>query len=124
MQSKATTVAAYLKELPADRRKALSKLRAVIRKAAPKAVEEMQYGMVAYTIGEPVLAWASQKNYMAFYVCYTDVVGKYGSALGKLNCGKSCIRFKRLEDLPLDVVAKIVKDAVNASLPKRKSNKG
>lgn len=124
MQSKATTVAAYLKELPADRRKALSKLRAVIRKAAPKAIEEMQYGMVAYTMGEPILALASQKNYMAFYVCYTDLVGKYGSALGKLNCGKSCIRFNRLKDLPLDVVGKIVKDAVKAHRAKRKSSKG
>lgn len=122
MQSKATTVAGYLKELPADRRKALSKLRTVIRKAAPKAVEEMQYGMIAYTMGEPILALASQKNYMAFYACYTDVVGKYGSSLGKLNCGKSCIRFNRLEDLPLDVVAKIVKDTVKASRAKQQSN--
>ncbi len=56
---------------------------------------------------------------MAFYVCYTDVVGTYGSALGKLNRGKSCIRFNRLQDLPLDVVAKIVKDAAKRHAAKK-----
>jgi uncharacterized protein YdhG (YjbR/CyaY superfamily) len=108
MQSKATTVKDYLDELPEDRRKALSKLRTLIRKTAPAAAEGMQYGMINYMMGNMLCGLASQKGYMALYVCDTAVVDAHRSRLGKLNCGKGCIRFKSLDDLPLDVVADIL----------------
>jgi uncharacterized protein YdhG (YjbR/CyaY superfamily) len=110
MQSKATTVQAYLEELPEDRRKALSKLRTLIRKIAPDAVEGMQYGMASYSIGEILFGLASQKAHMALYVC-SDVVDAHREGLGKLKCGKGCIRFRNLDDLPLDVVSAILKEA-------------
>jgi len=107
MQSKATSAKEYLAELPEDRRAALTKIRALVRKTAPAAKEGIQYGMIAYTIGELLCGLASQKQYMAVYCC-SEVVDKHRSRLGKLNCGKGCIRFRKLEDLPLDAVSDIL----------------
>ena len=110
MKSDAKDVAAYLSELPEDRRKALSKLRALIRKDR-KLVEAMQHGMACYASGDLLFALASQKQYMALYVCDTDVVAKHRAALGALDCGKSCIRFQNVEDLPLDVITRMLDEA-------------
>jgi hypothetical protein len=129
MHSDAGTVKEFLDSLPEDRRKALAKVRAVIRKNLPKGiVESMNWGMIAYEVplrtypdtynGQPLLyaALASQKNHMAVYL-----MGIYGSeplrdrfeedyrATGKrMDVGKSCVRFKRLDDLPLDVIGDAV----------------
>ena len=108
MTSAATTVAAYLKELPEDRRVDLGRLRALIRKTAPDFKEGMKYGMPYYT---DLCAFASQKQNMAFYAD-PPVVDKYRKELGKLSVGKGCIRFRRLKDLPFDVVEKILLDTV------------
>lgn len=111
-QSKAVTVDDYLAELPADRRDALQRLREMIRAAAPAAAEHMAHGMASYTLGGSILfALAAQKNYLALYVVETDVVAAHKEALGKLDCGKSCIRFRKLDQLPTDVVAAILRDA-------------
>jgi uncharacterized protein YdhG (YjbR/CyaY superfamily) len=110
MKSKAATVTEYLAQLPPDRRAALSKLRDLVRKTVPEAVEGMQYGMAAYTLGEVLCGLGSQKNHMAFYVCDVEIVDRYRDRLGAIDCGKSCVRFRRLEDLPLDVVEKILTD--------------
>jgi len=107
MTSTAATISQYLKELPADRQAALGKLRSLINKVAPDAVEGMDYGMPIF--GD-LCAFASQKHYMAFYVCDTDVMDSRRAELGKLDCGKCCIRFKRIEDLPLGTIESILKD--------------
>ena len=101
MTSKAATVTEYLEELPAERRAALGQLRSLIHRLAPKTVEAMQYGLPSF--GE-LCALASQKNYMALYVCESDIVQAHLAQLGKVSCGKGCIRFRRLEDLNLPVV--------------------
>lgn len=133
MQSKATTVAQYLKELPEDRRVAVSAIRDVILKHLPKGYEEgMQYGMIGYYVPHtlypagyhcdakqplPFASLASQKNHMALYTMtvygnpavqdwFTKAWTKGGR---KLDMGKSCIRFKKLEDVPLDVVGQLMK---------------
>lgn len=106
MTSKATTVSEYLQELPPDRRAALGELRSLIHRVAPKTVEAMKYGLPAF--GE-LCALASQKNYMALYVCESDIVKAQLGQLGKVNCGKGCIRFKRIEDLNLNAVESILK---------------
>ena len=126
MQSDATTVKDYLASLPDDRRKALSAVRAVIRKNLPKGlVETMNWGMISYEIplktypdtynGKPLMyaALASQKNYMSLYL--TAIYGSaalrerfeagYAASGKKLDMGKGCLRFKTLDALPLDVVA-------------------
>lgn len=131
MQSKAVTVAAYLKSLPPDRRKAISAVRKVIRAHLPKGyVEMMAWGMMGwavplklyppgYHVGGvplPYAGLASQKRHMSLYLmgCYmepkdTAWLKKEFKARGlKLDMGKSCIRFKKLEDLPLDVIGEAI----------------
>ena len=68
----------------------------------------MKYGMPCY---EGLCAFASQKQAMSFYAD-PPVVEAHRAQLGKLNCGKCCIRFRKLADLPLDVVASILKDTL------------
>lgn len=133
MQSKAATVEAYLAELSADRRAAIEQVRAVIRANLDSGFEEgMQYGMIGYYVPHriyppgyhcdpkqplPFAGIASQKNYMSMYLgcVYGDarVAEKFKRAWEatgkKLDMGKACIRFKRVEDLALDVIADAVK---------------
>jgi uncharacterized protein YdhG (YjbR/CyaY superfamily) len=111
MKSQATSVPDYLAELPDDRRAALTKLRSVLRKAAPDAKEAIAHGMPSYELDGMLYAMASQKNHMALYVCEPEIVDAHRDALGKLNCGKGCIRFRTYEELPVDAIATIVREA-------------
>ncbi len=112
MTSNATTVAKYLAALPVERRSALKKVRSIVRKELSGVKETMTYGMPSYFWkGYPVVAFASQAHYMSLYVCDTAVLAEYRKKLGKLDCGKGCIRFRRIEDLPLDVAQAIVAKA-------------
>jgi uncharacterized protein YdhG (YjbR/CyaY superfamily) len=114
MISKATSISAYLAELPPDRRAALSQLRSLIHRVAPNTVETMNYGLPSF--GE-LCAMASQKNYMALYVCESDIVRSHFPRLGKVSCGKGCIRFKRIEDLNLSAVEGILREILKLREP-------
>ena len=129
MQSKAKTVKEYLASLPEDRRKALETLRQVILKNIDSTyIEHMSYGMPGWSVPHsvyppgyhcdpsiplPYAGYASQKNHMSLYLMciygddgQLDWFRKAWAKTGKkLDMGKSCIRFKRIEDVPLDVVA-------------------
>jgi len=132
MQSKATTVQQYLAELPADRRAAIQSVRAVILKNLDPIFEEgMSYGMIGYYVPHkiypagyrcdpkqplPFAGLASQKNYMSVYLgCYDHPElerwfhAAWAKTGKKLEMGKSCIRFKKLEDLALDVIGELVR---------------
>lgn len=133
MQSKATSVESYLKELPADRREAILTVRDIILKNIQPGFEEgMQYGMIGYFIPHsiypagyhcdpkqplPYVNLASQKNYMSLYLmsCYSDgeeqdwFRDQFAKAGKKLDAGKCCVRFKKLEDLPLEVIAEAIR---------------
>ncbi len=109
MQSKAKTVEEYLGEIPADRRASLEALRSLIHSIAPTVTEAMQYGMPAFLLGEPFCAFASQKQSMSLYCC-VELLEKYRPRLGKLSCGKCCIRFRKYEDLPLEVITELLKE--------------
>jgi Domain of unknown function (DU1801) len=127
--SKATTVAAYLNGLPADRRKVVSAVRDVVVKHLPKGYREsVNWGHIAYEIplemlprtynGQPLLyvGLAAQKNHYALYLMGAYADSKKGKQLEsefkkrgkKLDMGKSCLRFKSLDDLPLDVIADVI----------------
>ncbi|MDP3964795.1 MAG: DUF1801 domain-containing protein [bacterium] len=132
VQSKAQTVSQYLQKLPSDRRKDIEAVRKVILKNLPKGYEEgMQYGMIGYYVplklypkgyahdGKtplPYASLASQKNYMVVYHMglYSRSGGEkwirdeFKKAGKKLDMGKSCIRFKKLKDLPLDVIGRAI----------------
>src|SRR5450631_2130767 len=113
MQSKATTVEAYLKELPEERRRVMKQLRGLVRKSAPAATECMRYGMPCYELGELLCAMAAQKGYYALYVGDGKLVDRFRPQLSKLSVGKGCIRFKKLEELPLDVVGQLLSEAAS-----------
>ena len=133
MQSKATTVEQYLSGLPEDRRKAIEAVRRVILENLDKDYEEgIQYGMIGYYVPHrvypagyhcdpkqplPFAALASQKNYMSLYLMsvygdtdhskwFQDAWAKTGK---KLDMGKSCIRFRKVDDLALDVIAETIR---------------
>jgi uncharacterized protein YdhG (YjbR/CyaY superfamily) len=114
MPTPVKTVETYLAAIPEERRQALTVLRKLIRRIAPKAKESIQYGMPAYQVGDVVIGLASQKQYMAFYCC-DDVIETYRPRFRHLDCGKGCIRFKRLDDLPLDAVEALLRDVVKRS---------
>lgn len=133
MQSNAKTVEQYVSALPEDRREAIQAIRKTILKNLPKGYEEgMQYGMIGYYVPHsiypdgyhcdpkqplPFASVASQKNHMALYLMCTYIdqeqdgwFRKAWEATGKkLDMGKSCVRFKRIEDVPLSVVGQAVK---------------
>jgi len=132
MQSKATTVETYLQELPAERQAAMKKLRTLVKKNLPKGFkEQMGYGMIGYVVPHsiypggyhctpelplPFMNIASQKNFIAVYHMgvysdpkllkwFTDEYAKAG--VGKLDMGKSCIRFKKPENIPFDLIGEL-----------------
>ena len=133
MQSQAKTAADYLAGLPADRCRAIDAVRNLILEKLPEGYEEtMRYGRIGYCVPlsrypntynrAPLnyAALASQKNHMAVYLmgCYGDrklarwFEAEFRKSGKKLDMGKSCIRFKKRDDLPLDVIGKAV-----ASMP-------
>ena len=125
VSSRAATVAAYLAELPADRRAEIERVRDLINSALPDGYREgIGYGMIGWVIPlerypdtynkQPLAfaALAAQKNYNSLYLnCVyaskertEQLRAAFGAAGKKLDMGKSCIRFKRADDLALDVI--------------------
>jgi hypothetical protein len=127
--SKAKTAEEYLDELPEERREVVAAVRKLIRKNLPKGFEEsVNWGMLSYEVplkvlpdtynGQPAtyVALAAQKNYYALYLmgAYSDpekekeLRDAFRKAGKKLDMGKSCVRFKKLDDLPLEAIGKII----------------
>lgn len=109
MTSKAETVDGFLAALPDDQRAVLAPLRDAIRKTAPGAAETMDHGMPCWKLGDQMLcALNAQKRHFAFYID-ASAHGSCADLLKDLDRGKSCIRFKRAEQLPPAAVIKLVK---------------
>jgi uncharacterized protein YdhG (YjbR/CyaY superfamily) len=134
MTSEAKTPAQYIKELPADRKEAVSELRNIILKNIPQGFREgMSYGMLGYVVPHeiypagyhcnpklplPFVSIASQKNFIALYH-----MGLYGNptllkwfveeypkhSLPKLDMGKGCVRFKKPEHIPYSLIGELMK---------------
>jgi hypothetical protein len=127
-RSNATTVAAYLDELPSERRAVVSAVRDVVLAHLPAGYQEtMNWGMICYEIPlerypttynrQPLgyVALAAQKQYFALYLSvYQDAEQdaslreEFERAGKKLDMGKSCVRFRKLDDLPLEVIGRVV----------------
>ena len=108
----------YVAKIPAERRPHVEKLRALVKRAVPRAREGIVWGMLGYEIeGRPFVCIASQKNYLSLYLC--DLYSQPGlrkqheRALAGLKMGKSCINFKSVDELPLDTIAAILREAPN-----------
>ena len=129
MQSKARTVPEYLKSLPEDRRRQIETVRKAIRKHLPRGFEEvMNWGMITYQVplkdfpdtynGQPLLyaALTSQKNHMAVYLSGVYAVeaerrrfeSAYKASGKRMDMGKSCVRFKSIDDLPLELIGQSI----------------
>lgn len=129
MQSDAKTVDEYLRQLPEDRREVVEKVRAVILENLPEGYEEvMNWGMITYQVPlaakpdtynkQPLMyaALASQKNHMAIYLtniytsesASTEFEKAYRATGKRYDVGKSCVRFRKLEDLPLDLIGNAI----------------
>lgn len=133
MQSKAKTVNSYLAEFPEDRKEIMRELRKVILKNIPKGFqEEINYGMIGYVVPHsiypsgyhcnpkqplPFLSIASQKNHIAIYHMgiysssdllkwFTTEFPKHSNK--KLDMGKSCIKFKKSQDVPLKLIGELI----------------
>lgn len=128
------TVSEYLANLPEDRREAFNQLRGAILTNLPEGFEEcINYGMIGYVVPHsiypngyhcdsklplPFMNVASQKNFIAFYHMgiygdpelmnrFVSEFPKYSKA--KLDLGKSCIRFKKMNDIPFELIGELVK---------------
>jgi uncharacterized protein YdhG (YjbR/CyaY superfamily) len=144
-----TSVAEYLESLPAERRAAIQAVRKLINKHLPMGYREtFAWGMITWSVplevypdtynGQPLCyaALGNQKNHMALYLMSAymaspqqkRLVAGFRAAGKKLDMGKACIRFKSLDDLPLDVIAEVagavpVKDFVAAAKQVRAGRK-
>jgi uncharacterized protein YdhG (YjbR/CyaY superfamily) len=133
MQSTATSIEAYLEEIPAERKEAFTKLRETILENIPKGfVEQMSYGMIGYVVPHsiypdgyhcdpklplPFINIASQKNFIALYHMgiYANpellkwLIKEYPKhSTQKLDMGKSCIRYKKMDQIPFELIAELV----------------
>ena len=129
VQSKATTVKEYLDELPADRRREIAKVRSVVRRNLPKGYREMMgWGSICYAIPlerypdtynkRPLgcAAIAAQKNFNTLYLmgAYADpkqrkrLEDAFKKSGKKMDMGKSCLHFRKADDLPLDAIGGII----------------
>ena len=113
MISKATDVETYIREAPAERQPALEKLRALCRRILTGYQESMEYGMPVYKReGAMHVAFASQKQYIAFYGMKKEVVDEFRESLGATSMGKGCIRFTKPEQIDFAVIEKLLRKTV------------
>jgi uncharacterized protein YdhG (YjbR/CyaY superfamily) len=129
MKSEAKTIAEYLAEIPEDRREAIDKVRQTILDNLPEGYEEaLNWGMITYQVPleaysdtynkKPLMyaALANQKNHMAVYLTgiymdedlNQDFEEKYRATGKRYDVGKSCVRFRKLDDLPLELIGESI----------------
>jgi len=101
----------YIQSLQPDRKDALEKIRGLIFNTIPDIEETMRYNMPTYEKDEVVCALASQKHYISLYMD-VELVKEHREELKHLGVGKSCIRFRKIENLPLDTVKEILEETV------------
>mgnify|MGYP001004132622 FL=1 len=132
MTIKARTIAEYVKQIPEDRQQIFEKLLSILRENLPPGFEEcLSYGMPAFSVPHslypkgyhvspkvalPFISIASQKNFIAFYHMglyatpelnswWQEEYPKYSKR--KLDMGKSCVRFKKMDDIPFELIQEL-----------------
>ena len=118
MQSKSKTVSAYIKEAPASRREALTRLRDLCRTILFDFKESMSYGMPGYSRNGVVeVGFASQKNFIALYILRTDVMlaHRYMLNVPGITFGKGCIRYPKPEKIDFEVVERLLRATVEST---------
>ena len=125
----AKSVEGYLANVPPERKPIIDFMHELIQKTVPDLETHFAYNMLGYgkfayidykkrEMEWPIIALANQKNYVSLYVCAIEdgeyIAEKHKDKLGKVSVGKSCIRFKKLEDLELDEIKKVLKLAAKS----------
>lgn len=119
MQSKAKTVDEYMATVPDERREALKRMRELCRSLLTGYVESMEYGMPSYKVSksEVEIAFASQKNYISFYVLKEEVLNNHREALAGLSLGKGCVRYSRPEKIDFEIVERLLIESRESDSP-------
>lgn len=109
MQSKAKTVAEYMKGLPAAEKKVLTELRKAVKKGAPGCAEVMTYGMPTFELdGEMVCAFNMQKNYLCLYVI-PEALDPHRAKFKSPKAGKCCVRFTVAKPMSMALAEELVR---------------
>lgn len=122
------TVDGYLASVPAERKEIIEFLHEHIQETSPELKPFFAYNMIGYgkfkyknykkeNIDWPIIALVNQKNYISIYICALEggqyIAEKYKDILGKVSVGKSCIRFKKLDDLNLETLDRVIRLAAD-----------
>lgn len=125
-----TDISSYISAMPEDRRLTVEQIDKLIKKHAPGlkpyfASNMLGYGSYSYKDCKgkenswPIIALANQKSYISLYICASDgdqyIPEKYKDQLGKVSVGKSCIRFKKIEQLDIDTLKRVIAEAAKLS---------
>ena len=111
MNNQSKEIDGYLQTLSESRREALTTLRSWIHTTLPDATDVIEYGMPGVYQDALICSYKSQKNYMSLYMD-VEIVEKHKTELDEagLNCGKSCIRFRRIEQLPEETIKTMLRE--------------
>lgn len=110
MRSEASDVDGYLAEVPEERREALTRLRELCRAELKGFAEVMAYGMPAYERdGAAEIAFASQKQYVSFYLMRADVRDAFEEQLAGQDMGKGCLRFRKTESIDFELLRQLLR---------------
>lgn len=101
----------YIDLLDESRKSSLQQLRRIILETVPGAEETIQYNMPYYIYHGMLCAFASQKNYMSFYLLNGEIVERNRHLLTGLSVGKGCIRFKDISKLPEPTIRAMLREA-------------
>jgi len=105
-----TSVSEYLAALPPDVRRAVGRLRALIRAAAPKAVESRSYGIIGYKIdGRPFMYCGGFKQHVALYPVTAAMKREHGDALAPFQASKGTLKFPLDKPLPVTLIKRLLK---------------
>ncbi|MBP6857756.1 MAG: DUF1801 domain-containing protein [Candidatus Pacebacteria bacterium] len=102
------TIDAYIKDFPKDKQVILQKVREVISKSAPKAIESIKYGMPTFELNGNLVHFAAMKGHLGFYPA-PSAIKNFQKDLLSFSTSKGCIRFKYEKPIPYSLIEKIVK---------------
>jgi uncharacterized protein YdhG (YjbR/CyaY superfamily) len=117
MQRDVNSPAEYLAAVPPEQLPLIKHIRHLIQESAPGLRESIRYGMLVYEDHGGLFGLAAQKHYVSLYVLATQALEDMSIELKNIDHGKSCLRFKRLENFPTETLSKLLRHA--ASLPQR-----
>ena len=108
MQRNASSPAEYLRAVPEAQRALVLHLRSLILQAAPGVREEIRWGMLCYDDSGALFALGAQKHFVGLYVMATEALQDMAEELQSLDHGKGCIRFKRLDRVPVELISRLL----------------